>query len=65
MHIFWILVSLFLIIAGIWYFLMSAKQYRNKDDEEQRLHMKNGKSIISLGVLGLFVAGAVNILNLI
>lgn len=65
MHIFWILVSLFLIIAGIWYFLMSAKQYRNNDDEEQRLHMKNGKSIISLGVLGLFVAGAVNILSLI
>lgn len=60
-NVIWIFLSFLLIAVGIVYFLTSAKQYQNKHDEEQQLHMQNGKVIISIGVLGLFVIGVVNI----
>lgn len=60
-----ITLSILVIITGSIYFVTCKQQYKDSDDEEEGLHIKNCKSIISVGVLGLALIAIVNIINLL
>ncbi|HLR54344.1 MAG TPA: hypothetical protein VK078_06405 [Pseudogracilibacillus sp.] len=65
MNIVLIIVSVLLIITGIIYFSMCKKRYKGSNDEEEMLHIKNCKGLVSIGIIGLFLITAANFFNLL